>query len=123
VERKTKGFLLVIFSVVVVVVGQLILKSGLSKVNEDFSMGILNGFVQIFSNWIVWVALILLALNGITWIIGLSKVPLSYAYPVLSIGYVLVSILSWLLLNENLSLLRIFGLGFVVVGVVMLSRT
>jgi len=123
VKQKTKGFLLAIFSVVVVVIGQLILKYGLNQVNADFSLGATNYFIQVFSNFYVLFALVLLAVNGLTWLLALSKIPLSFAYPVLSIGYVVVSGFSWLFFNENLSSMRIFGLGIVVIGVFVMSRT
>lgn len=122
-ERKFKGLLIAILSVIIVVTGQLILKYGLEQSGADFSQGVLSAFIQIFSNVYVWIALIFLMVESLSWLIAISKIPLSYAYPLLSLGYVAVSVLSWLFFYENLSSMRILGLGIIVIGVFMLSKT
>ena len=61
--------------------------------------------------------------SSIFWLILLSRVQLSYAYPALSLGYVAVTIVSALLLNETVSPLRWLSVAVICVGVILLSRS
>ena len=59
----------------------------------------------------------------IVWIIGLSRVPVSMAYPLLSLGYVINAVAAHYLLGEAVTLGRWLGIGFIVVGVWLVART
>ena len=63
------------------------------------------------------------AISVVVWIIARSRVPVSIAYPMLSIGYVVNAIAAWQLLGESLSLLRLAGIGVIIVGVFMVARS
>lgn len=63
------------------------------------------------------------AISVVVWIVGLSRVPVSIAYPMLSIGYVVNAIAAWQLLGESLSLLRLAGIGVIIAGVFMVARS
>ncbi len=58
----------------------------------------------------------------IVWIIGLSRVPVSIAYPMLSLGYVINAIAAHYLLGESVSIVRWLGIGFIVLGVWLVAR-
>ena len=53
---------------------------------------------------------------------GLSRVPVSIAYPMLSIGYVVNAVAAYYLFGESLGLSRWLGIGFIIVGVYLVSR-
>jgi len=57
------------------------------------------------------------------WILGLSRVPVSVAYPLLSVGYVINAIAAHYLLGESVTLTRWLGIGFIVVGVWLIARS
>ena len=59
----------------------------------------------------------------IVWIIGLSRVPVTMAYPMLSLGYVVNAIAAYYLLGESVSASRWLGIGFIVVGVWLVARS
>jgi multidrug transporter EmrE-like cation transporter len=63
------------------------------------------------------------AVSVVVWIIALSRVPVSVAYPMLSIGYVVNAIAAWQLLGESLSPLRLAGIGVIIAGVFMVARS
>jgi multidrug transporter EmrE-like cation transporter len=69
-----------------------------------------------------WVALLAYGLSVIVWTIGLSRVPVSQAYPVLSLGYVLTALLAWPLLGEAVSLHRWLGIAVIIAGVWLVAR-
>jgi multidrug transporter EmrE-like cation transporter len=57
------------------------------------------------------------------WILGLSRVPVSMAYPLLSVGYVVNAIAAHFLFGEAVTLTRWAGIGFIVVGVWLVARS
>ena len=59
----------------------------------------------------------------VVWIIGLSRVPVSIAYPMLSLGYVINAIAAHYLLGESVTLARWLGIGFIVLGVWQVARS
>jgi len=63
------------------------------------------------------------AVSVVVWVIALSRVPVSIAYPMLSIGYVVNAIAAWQLLGESLSPLRLSGIGVIIVGVFLVARS
>ena len=71
----------------------------------------------------LWYALAAYGLSLIVWLIGLSRVPVSQAYPLLSLGYVINIGLAWWLLGELPNVQRVAGIGVIVVGVVLVARS
>ena len=71
----------------------------------------------------LWVALFAYGFSLIVWLIGLSRVPVSQAYPLLSMGYVLNIGLAWWLLGEIPNVQRLVGTGVIVAGVVLVARS
>ena len=57
------------------------------------------------------------------WILGLSRVPVSIAYPLLSLGYVVNAIAAHYLLGETVTLQRWLGVGFIILGVWLVARS
>ena len=57
----------------------------------------------------------------VVWIMALSRVPVSVAYPMLSIGYVVNAFIAWQWLGETLSMQKLLGIGFIVIGVVLVA--
>jgi multidrug transporter EmrE-like cation transporter len=56
-------------------------------------------------------------LSVVLWIIALSRVDVSVAYPMLSLGYVVTAIGAWYLFGEALSLQRLLAIFVILVGV------
>jgi drug/metabolite transporter (DMT)-like permease len=71
----------------------------------------------------LWYALCAYGLSVIVWLVGLSRVPVTQAYPLLSLGYVINIGLAWWLLGEVPNVQRVAGIGVIVVGVVMVARS
>jgi drug/metabolite transporter (DMT)-like permease len=71
----------------------------------------------------LWFALAAYGLSVIVWLVGLSRVPVSQAYPLLSLGYVINIGLAWWLLGEVPNVQRVAGIGIIVVGVVLVARS
>jgi len=59
----------------------------------------------------------------VVWIMGLSRVEVSIAYPMLSIGYVLNAVAAWYLFGESLTAQKLIGIAFIVAGVFLVARS
>ncbi|PNW94616.1 SMR family transporter [Burkholderia pseudomallei] len=62
-------------------------------------------------------------LSVVVWIVGLSRVDVSVAYPMLSLGYVVNAFAAWYLFGEVLSVQRLVGIGIILIGVFVLARS
>jgi len=104
---------------------QLLLKAGTNAVGE-FEFTAANvlpvGMKLAFEPHIIGgVACYVVSL--VVWIMGLSRVEVSVAYPMLSIGFALNALLAWWLLGEAVTPLRMLGIGVIVVGVYLVARS
>ncbi len=59
----------------------------------------------------------------VVWIMALSRVPVSVAYPMLSIGYVVNAFAAYFLFGETLTSQKLLGIGFIVIGVWLVARS
>jgi multidrug transporter EmrE-like cation transporter len=59
----------------------------------------------------------------VVWVLALSRVQVSIAYPMLSVGYVVNAIAAWYLFGEAVSLTRLLGIGVIILGVFILARS
>lgn len=71
----------------------------------------------------LWYALCAYGLSVVVWLVGLSRVPVSQAYPLLSLGYVINVGLAWWLLGEIPNAQRVLGIGVIILGVVLVARS
>jgi multidrug transporter EmrE-like cation transporter len=54
---------------------------------------------------------------------ALKKVELSYAYPMVSLGYILVFIASYFIFHEPINWLRMGGMLFIIAGITLVARS
>ena len=119
------SFALVLAGVLLNAAAQLLLKAGTNAVGHfEFSAGniVPVGLRLALEPHIVGgVACYVVSL--VVWIMALSRVEVSIAYPMLSIGYVINAVAAWYLFGESLTALRLTGIGFIVVGVFLVARS
>jgi len=111
-------------SILMGAVGQVWIKKGLNSITDlNFANGVIHSYFKIFLSFHVMLGLTLYAAGVFFWLYGLSKVPLSFAFPFVSLSYVLVFFLSWFYLGEQISMLRWTGLFTICLGVFIVSIT
>ena len=104
---------------------QLLLKAGPLRLGE-ISLApttLLSTLLQLATNLPILGGLCLYVFSVITWIAGLSRVDVSIAYPLLSLGYVLNAIAAHYLFGEILSWQRLTAIGIILIGVYLLARS
>lgn len=108
-------------------VAQLLLKAGASSAGQiSVTSGpsvlwrVANGLIQ---HPAILGGLACYAISVLAWIVALSRVEVSIAYPMLSIGYVVNALLAWWLLGEAISVQRWLGMIVIIGGVVLVARS
>jgi len=98
--------------------GQMCLKYGVNLLGEGASpVVVLKG---IFTPY-VFGGFVLYAVSSLFYLIALSRLELSFAYPFVALSFVMVLVLCWLLLGESLPPLRVIGVGLIVIGVLTVA--
>jgi len=122
-----KSVILLLVAVLLGVLGQLLLKMGMIQVGalefEGGLAGLIRVGIRVFSNLKVLGGFASYGISSLFWIIVLSKIDLSLAYPMLALNYVLVPLTAWLFLSEQVPPTRWLGIGVVIIGVIIISRT
>lgn len=59
----------------------------------------------------------------LVWIMALSRVPVSVAYPMVSLGYLINAFAAWAWLDEPLGAQKLLGIGFIIIGVWLIARS
>jgi multidrug transporter EmrE-like cation transporter len=104
--------------------GQLFLKLGMMRSQKGpASVGseAVMGAIRSIGNPQVLLGFMLYGVSSILWLIILKKVPLSKAYPMISLSYVVVVLLSSFILKEKIALSTIVGLVFICCGVALIG--
>ena len=116
-------FLLIFMGVMVNAVGQLLLKKGMNAFeNIEFSR-FLTSLGEIATNFYVIGGVACYILSMVIWLMVLTRVAVSLAYPMLSMGYIITAIAGYYLFQEQLTGLRILGILVIMVGVFLVSKS
>lgn len=102
--------------------GQICLKIGVNAVNQGGGASPLTILRGIFTPYVL-AGFCLYGLSSLLYLVALSRLDLSYAYPFVALGFVLVTVLSWRLLDETLPLLRVVGLVLILGGVLTVAAS
>lgn len=107
------------------VVGQVVMKRGLTTLGPvALDPGALPSVVASLAlNPLIVLGLAITVTGTFFWLITLSRVDLSFAYPFASLNYVLVLAASWLWLDETISPVRLLGVVAICTGVCLVMRT
>lgn len=119
------AFALVLTGVLLNAVAQLALKASVSDtgiINLDMQ-SLLSSAGSLATNLWLWLGLICYAISVVVWILALSRVDVSIAYPMLSIGYIVNAFAAWHLFDEPMNIGKIVGIGIIIVGVYILARS
>lgn len=116
-------FSLLILSVGLNAMAQVFLRHAMrnTDTDPDFAMSITWWWDRVTSFGVL-AGLACYFFSIILWLIVLSKVQVSIAYPFQALGYVFASVVAWRVLGEGLTPLNILGIVLICAGVVVLAR-
>jgi multidrug transporter EmrE-like cation transporter len=115
---------LIILTVLMNTAAQIMLKAGIMRVGEfSFTWDNLIPITAkvLLMPWII-IALVVYALSVFTWLMVLSRVPVSIAYPLSSLGYVTSAVAAYYFYGEDLTLTRIIGIFVILIGVYLVAK-
>jgi multidrug transporter EmrE-like cation transporter len=116
-------YVYVVVSILLGSAGQILMKLGTTKVDLNTQESLLLKMLHLFTTPGVVFGLMCYGISTVFWILGLTKLPLSQAYPMIAGGYVIVFLLSIFIFKEAISLPKIGGLALITVGVLIIART
>jgi multidrug transporter EmrE-like cation transporter len=119
------NFTLVLVGVLLNAAAQLLIKSGtnvLGKFSFEQDKLVTLAF-NVITEYHIVAGLFCYVISVGIWIVALSKLEVSVAYPMLSIGYLVNALAAWYLFGEVLSLQKIAGIFIIIFGVIMVARS
>jgi multidrug transporter EmrE-like cation transporter len=115
--------ILMALTIVLNVCGHLFLKAGMLKIGAITPEQLISNFGKIFFTPFVLLGLASYVSSVAMYIVVLSKIQLSYAYPLLmSLGYILIVLFSWRLFGEPFSSYKWIGLGLILCGIILIGK-
>jgi multidrug transporter EmrE-like cation transporter len=118
------SFSLIFIGVMLNAAAQILMKAGTNAIGQfEFSVeNILPIGLKLATEWHIIVALACYVISMVVWLLALSRVPVSIAFPMLSMAYVVNALAAWYLLGEAFNPAKLVGMGVIIVGVVIISR-
>lgn len=106
-------------------VAQLLLKAGTNAVGHFHftAENVIPVGWQMATQPYILSGMVCYAVSLVVWIMALSRVEVSIAYPMLSVGYVLNAIAAWYFFGEAVSITRLIGIGVIIIGVYIVARS
>ena len=115
--------LLLLSSVLLITMGQILIKFGINELAIDKGgMSLVNTLFVAFGSIKIIMGIFLAGMASIAWVLLLTKIELSYAYPFMMMPIVLVSILSLFFFNESIDLTQWLGIAFIIIGFWFFSK-
>lgn len=110
--------ILITLSVITGSFGALLLKRGSKHFNIPYNF---KGLIKLIKNYELTLGLLMYGISSIFFIITLRLGELSLIYPLTSLTYVFVCILSIYFLNEKMNKYKWAGIGFILLGVILIT--
>ncbi len=118
------NYTIIFTSVFLNAIAQVCLKKGMIIIGKFnlLEVDYINLGFNIIKNPFLLLGFLCYGLSIVIWMFALSRVEVSFAYPFLSIGYILVMIFGYYFFNEIINLWKIFGVSFILAGVLMIAK-
>lgn len=117
-------FMLILVGVLLNAGAQLLLKAGMGQIGhfEFNTASIIPIGLKVMVNPPIIAGLFAYVMSVVVWLLVLSRVQVSYAYPMLSIGYIVNAIAAYYLFGEPMSIMRVTGIFVIISGVYLVSQ-
>ena len=127
-RRTTLIIAFILLSVVLAAVAQLTLKTGVDRVTVNGHSAIelsepVTSAIRVAQQPLIWLGLSLFAISAVFWLVVLSRVSLSFAYPFAALTYIIIVLFDRLILKVPVPGLRWAGVLLIATGIVLISRT
>lgn len=116
---------LILFTVLTNAAAQLMLKRGMSGLGgfDLAAHGLIGTVFRVAFNPFVFAGLCIFVVSMVSHLVVLSRVQISFAYPFLSLAYVVVAAYAYFIFHEDLNPARIAGIAFIVLGTIFIAQS
>lgn len=125
IMESVKSLTVILLAVSMAVTSQFMLKAGMNaigKIDLSLQTNYILKFIEVFSQPYIISGFLLYGFGALLWLIALSRVDLSFAYPFVSLSIVLVVAVSILKFGEPFTLNRVLGTLLIALGIIIISR-
>lgn len=118
-------WMLILIATVMGIVGQTMLKHGMNQMGPIslVAENVPSVVWQIVRSPFVIGGLLVYGFGTFFWLITLSRIDLSVAYPFVSLNHVLLFLIGWLVLREHVTPLRAAGVAVICLGMILVARS
>ena len=117
------NYIMLLTSIGLAAVAQLLMKHGMRIIGVFPAREIFSRLFSIILNPFVFAGLFLFGISAVIWLIVLSRLELSFVYPMVSIAYIIVAIASFFFFGEKVTYIRWIGILTICLGVFFISRS
>lgn len=121
--REMRPLKLIFISVILIFTGSMLLKYGVSQIGGITLSNLGSSAMLVLTNVPLLIGFMMYILSSLTWMLAISRSDLSKAYPILASAYAIVPVLSWIIFDDAISILRWAGIATVCIGVILMSRS
>jgi uncharacterized membrane protein len=116
---------LILVSVILAATAQLTLKYGMNHVRQETGVLQFSGesLRSVVTTPAIWGGLALFGISAAVWLAVLSRASLSFAYPFVSLTYVLILLFDMFILHEDVSVVRWAGVALIAGGIALVAQT
>ena len=100
---------------------QVLFKMGMNSIGPLENLLSLKTVTMILSNKYIIIGLILYGVSSVLWLVGLSMLDVSLMYPLLSLAYVVTTVLAFMVLNEPVRTTRWIGVLLIILGSILVG--
>ncbi|WP_408006212.1 EamA family transporter [Pseudalkalibacillus sp. A8] len=119
------GYFYIFGTIFFTVYGQLVLKWRIAKFGSlpEGWKDKLIFLLQLLFDPLIFSGFISAFIASLFWMAAMTKFNISYAYPFMSLSFVLVFLLSVILFQEPVTVHKVVGLALIVIGIVVTSQS
>lgn len=120
---KSFDLILILASVLFTSLAQILLKAGMNAVGVlDFSKNFALSAGKILTNFYIYAGLFIFACSVSIWLVVLSRVPVSVAYPFVGLGCIFTMLFAYFFMGEPITGLKISGVLLISLGLFCITR-
>ena len=122
--QKTYDHLFILATIVFTVYSQMIMRWQVSSAGP-LPNGIFEKVTYVWSLLInpwVFTGIMATFFAGVSWMLTMTRFEISYAFPFVSLNYIIILMAGFLLFNESLSFEKVLGCFFVILGILVIAR-
>ncbi len=121
----SKFFIFIIVTVCLNATSQLLMKAGMNKVGQaEFSTSRISAMaLDAITNPLIIFGLVTMTISMGTHLLALSRFDVSFAFPFISLAYVIVAVWGYFFLGEDVNATRLVGIATIILGTIIVARS